>query len=307
MKNYILRRLFLLLFVLFGVTLVTFILMHVVPGDPALVILDKLSSNTELLLRLRHKLGLDKPLIIQYWDFLKNLLRFDLGDSITLHAPVKELILERFPLTLKLALFSLTIALLIGIPSGVISAVKQYSSVDTVFTIFSLLGISIPVFWLGLLLQILFALKLNLFNVSGYMSIKDLFLPSLTLGLIYSASITRFTRSSMLEVLHMDYVRTARAKGLRESTIIIKHVFRNALIPVVTLVGMQFGGLLTGAAITETVFGLPGIGTLLLNAQLDRDYPLIQGGIIFVAVIYGLTNLIVDILYAFLNPQIRYD
>jgi len=307
MRNYILRRLLLLIFVLFGVTLITFILMHVVPGDPALIILDKLSSNTELLLKLRHKLGLDKPLIVQYWEFLKNLVRFNLGDSITLHASVRELIFERFPLTLKLALFSLTIALLIGIPSGVISAVKQYSTIDTFFTIFALFGVSIPVFWLELLLQILFALKLGFFNVSGYMSVKDLFLPSLALGLIYSASITRFTRSSILEVLHMDYVRTARAKGLSEKTVITRHVFRNALIPVVTLVGMQFGGLLTGAAITETVFDLPGLGKLLLDAQLNRDYPLIQGGIIFVAIIFGLSNLSVDIFYAFLDPRIRYD
>jgi len=307
MRNYVLRRLLLLVFVLFGVTLITFILMHVVPGDPALIILGKLSSNEELLLKLRQKLGLNKPLIVQYWEFLKHLVRFDLGNSITLHVSVKELIFERFPLTLKLTLFSLTIALLIGIPSGIISAVKQYSGTDAFFTIFALVGISTPVFWLALLLQILFALKLNWFNVSGYMSIKDLFLPSLTLGLIYSASIARFTRSSILEVLHMDYVRTARAKGLSEKIVMAKHVFRNALIPIVTLVGMQFGSLLSGAAITETVFGLPGIGKLLLNAQLDRDYPLIESGIIFVAVIIGLSNLLVDILYAFLDPRIRYD
>ncbi|RIE17643.1 ABC transporter permease [Candidatus Cryosericum septentrionale] len=307
MRNYIIRRLLLLILVLWGVTLVTFILMHVVPGDPAKVLLGKLSGNEVLVTKLRHQLGLDKPLVVQYFEFVKGVLRGDLGNSYKFKASVMSLILERMPATIKLTFGALIIGLLIGLSSGIISAVRRYSVWDTFSMLFAFIGVSMPVFWLAMLLQLFFAVKLGWFHVSGFEGLRDLVLPSVTLGLIYSASIARMTRSSILEVIRMDYVRTARAKGAPERIVIFRHVFRNALIPVVTLIGMQFGGLLTGAALTETVFQIPGVGKLLINSTLDLDYPMIQGGVIFVAIIFVLINLFVDILYAYLDPTIRYD
>jgi len=307
MRNYVIRRLLLLILVLWGVTLVTFILMHVVPGDPAKVLLGKLSGNEVLVTKLRHQLGLDKPLIVQYFEFVKGILRGNLGNSYKFKASVMSLILERMPATIKLTFGALVIGLLVGLSSGVISAVRRYSIWDTFSMLFAFIGVSMPVFWLAMLLQLLFAVKLGWFHVSGFEGLRDLVLPSVTLGLIYSASIARMTRSSILEVIRMDYVRTARAKGAPERIVIFRHVFRNALIPVVTLIGMQFGGLLTGAALTETVFQIPGVGKLLINSTLDLDYPMIQGGVMFVAIIFVLINLLVDILYAYLDPTIRYD
>jgi len=307
MRNYIIRRLLLLILVLWGVTLVTFILMHVVPGDPAKVLLGKLSGNEVLVTKLRHQLGLDKPLVVQYFEFVKGILHGNLGNSYKFKASVMSLILERMPATIKLTFGALIIGLLVGLSSGIISAVRRYSIWDTFSMVFAFIGVSMPVFWLAMLLQLLFAVKLGWFHVSGFDGLRDLVLPSVTLGLIYSASIARMTRSSILEVIRMDYVRTARAKGAPERIVIFRHVFRNALIPVVTLIGMQFGGLLTGAALTETVFQIPGVGKLLINSTLDLDYPMIQGGVIFVAIIFVLINLFVDILYAYLDPTIRYD
>ena len=307
MRNYVIRRLLLLILVLWGVTLVTFILMHVVPGDPAKVLLGKLSGNEVLVAKLQHQLGLDKPLVVQYFEFVKGVLHGNLGNSYKFKASVMSLILERMPATIKLTFGALIIGLLVGLSSGIISAVRRYSIWDTFSMIFAFIGVSMPVFWLAMLLQLLFAVKLGWFHVSGFDGLRDLVLPSVTLGLIYSASIARMTRSSILEVIRMDYVRTARAKGAPERIVIFRHVFRNALIPVVTLIGMQFGGLLTGAALTETVFQIPGVGKLLINSTLDLDYPMIQGGVIFVAIIFVLINLFVDILYAYLDPTIRYD
>ncbi|RIE06877.1 ABC transporter permease [Candidatus Cryosericum terrychapinii] len=307
MRNYIIRRLLLLILVLWGVTLVTFILMHVVPGDPAKVLLGKLSGNEVLVTKLRHQLGLDKPLIVQYFEFVKGILRGNLGNSYKFKASVMSLILERMPATIKLTFGALIIGLLVGLSSGIISAVRRYSVWDTFSMLFAFIGVSMPVFWLAMLLQLLFAVKLGWFHVSGFEGLRDLILPSVTLGLIYSASIARMTRSSILEVIRMDYVRTARAKGASERIVFSRHVFRNALIPIVTMIGMQFGGLLTGAALTETVFQIPGVGKLLINSTLDLDYPMIQGGVMFVAIVFVLVNLFVDVLYAYLDPTIRYD
>ena len=307
MRNYIIRRLLLLILVLWGVTLVTFILMHVVPGDPAKVLLGKLSGNEVLVTKLRHQLGLDKPLVVQYFEFVKGILRGNLGNSYKFKASVMSLILERMPATIKLTFGALIIGLLIGLSSGIISAVRRYSVWDTLSMLFAFIGVSMPVFWLAMLLQLLFAVKLGWFHVSGFEGLRDLILPSVTLGLIYSASIARMTRSSILEVIRMDYVRTARAKGASERIVFSRHVFRNALIPIVTMIGMQFGGLLTGAALTETVFQIPGVGKLLINSTLDLDYPMIQGGVMFVAIVFVLVNLFVDVLYAYLDPTIRYD
>jgi len=307
MRNYVIRRLLLLILVLWGVTLVTFILMHVVPGDPAKVLLGKLSGNEVLVTKLRHQLGLDKPLIVQYFEFVKGILRGNLGNSYKFKASVMSLILERMPATIKLTFGALIIGLLVGLSSGIISAMRRYSIWDTFSMLFAFIGVSMPVFWLAMLLQLLFAVKLGWFHVSGFEGLRDLVLPSVTLGLIYSASIARMTRSSILEVIRMDYVRTARAKGAPERIVFFRHVFRNALIPIVTMIGMQFGGLLTGAALTETVFQIPGVGKLLINSTLDLDYPMIQGGVMFVAIIFVLVNLLVDVLYAYLDPTIRYD
>jgi peptide/nickel transport system permease protein len=218
-----------------------------------------------------------------------------------------SLILERMPATIKLTFGALIIGLLVGLSSGIISAVRRYSVWDTFSMLFAFIGVSMPVFWLAMLLQLLFAVKLGWFHVSGFEGLRDLILPSVTLGLIYSASIARMTRSSILEVIRMDYVRTARAKGAPERIVFSRHVFRNALIPIVTMIGMQFGGLLTGAALTETVFQIPGVGKLLINSTLDLDYPMIQGGVMFVAIVFVLVNLFVDVLYAYLDPTIRYD
>jgi peptide/nickel transport system permease protein len=307
MRNYIIRRLLLLILVLWGVTLVTFILMHVVPGDPAKVLLGKLSGNEVLVAKLQHQLGLDKPLVVQYFEFVKGILHGNLGNSYKFKASVMSLILERMPATIKLTFGALIIGLLIGLSSGIISAVRRYSIWDTFSMLFAFIGVSMPVFWLAMLLQLLFAVKLGWFDVSGFEGLRDLVLPSVTLGLIYSASIARMTRSSILEVIRMDYVRTARAKGAPERIVFFRHVFRNALIPIVTMIGMQFGGLLTGAALTETVFQIPGVGKLLINSTLDLDYPMIQGGVMFVAIVFVLVNLFVDVLYAYLDPTIRYD
>jgi len=307
MRNYIIRRLLLLILVLWGVTLVTFILMHVVPGDPAKVLLGKLSGNEVLVTKLQHQLGLDKPLVVQYFEFVKGILHGNLGNSYKFKASVMSLILERMPATIKLTFGALIIGLLIGLSSGIISAVRRYSIWDTFSMLFAFIGVSMPVFWLAMLLQLLFAVKLGWFHVSGFEGLRDLVLPSVTLGLIYSASIARMTRSSILEVIRMDYVRTARAKGAPERIVFSRHVFRNALIPIVTMIGMQFGGLLTGAALTETVFQIPGVGKLLINSTLDLDYPMIQGGVMFVAIVFVLVNLLVDVLYAYLDPTIRYD
>jgi peptide/nickel transport system permease protein len=307
MRNYIIRRLLLLILVLWGVTLVTFILMHVVPGDPAKVLLGKLSGNEVLVAKLQHQLGLDKPLVVQYFEFVKGILHGNLGNSYKFKASVMSLILERMPATIKLTFGALIIGLLIGLSSGIISAVRRYSIWDTFSMLFAFIGVSMPVFWLAMLLQLLFAVKLGWFHVSGFEGLRDLVLPSVTLGLIYSASIARMTRSSILEVIRMDYVRTARAKGAPERIVFFRHVFRNALIPIVTMIGMQFGWLLTGAALTETVFQIPGVGKLLINSTLDLDYPMIQGGVMFVAIVFVLVNLFVDVLYAYLDPTIRYD
>jgi len=282
-------------------------LMHVVPGDPAKVLLGKLSGNEVLVTKLRHQLGLDKPLIVQYFEFVKGILRGNLGNSYKFKASVMSLILERMPATIKLTFGALIIGLLVGLSSGIISAMRRYSIWDTFSMLFAFIGVSMPVFWLAMLLQLLFAVKLGWFHVSGFEGLRDLVLPSVTLGLIYSASIARMTRSSILEVIRMDYVRTARAKGAPERIVFFRHVFRNALIPIVTMIGMQFGGLLTGAALTETVFQIPGVGKLLINSTLDLDYPMIQGGVMFVAIIFVLVNLLVDVLYAYLDPTIRYD
>ncbi len=313
MLHFIIRRLLLMFVVILGATMLTFTIMHFAPGDPAEMIATSRYGveglSTETIARIRVEEGLDAPVYVQYLKWLNHVLHGDLGRSLVTGKSVSSEFLARFPATLKLALASMIIALLIAIPVGIISATKQYSVVDNASMVGALIGVSMPNFWLGLLLMLLFALYLGLLPVCGYGdgSIAYLILPAITLGTGMAALTTRLTRSSMLEVLKQDYITTARAKGLREKVVIWKHAFRNALIPVVTIVGLQFAGLLEGVVIVETIFAWPGVGKLLVDSIFERDFAMMQCGILFIAVIFVLVNLTVDILYALLDPRIRYE
>ncbi|NQE54013.1 peptide/nickel transport system permease protein [ANME-1 cluster archaeon GoMg3.2] len=313
MLHFIIRRLLLMFVVILGATMLTFTIMHFAPGDPAEMIATSRYGveglSTETIARIRVEEGLDAPVYVQYLKWLNHVLHGDLGRSLVTGKSVSSEFLARFPATLKLALASMIIALLISIPVGIISATKQYSVVDNASMVGALIGVSMPNFWLGLLLMLLFALYLGLLPVCGYGdgSIAYLILPAITLGTGMAALTTRLTRSSMLEVLKQDYITTARAKGLREKVVIWKHAFRNALIPVVTIVGLQFAGLLEGVVIVETIFAWPGVGKLLVDSIFERDFAMMQCGILFIAVIFVLVNLTVDILYALLDPRIRYE
>ena len=306
MGRYILKRLILFFPVIFGVVTLVFFLIHLMPGDPVEVMLGEtaLSSEKEDLIK---SLGLDKGIGEQYLIFLKNAGKGDLGKSVHTKRPVLETVIERYPATLELTIAALIIAILISIPAGIISAVKKDSFVDRGFMLFALLGVSIPNFWLGPLLIILFSIQLGWLPVAGRESIYHLILPAITLGMGMSAILSRMTRASMLEVLNKEYIITARAKGLSSAVVIMKHAFRNALIPVVTVIGLQFGALLAGAVITETIFSWPGIGRLMIQGIYTRDYPLVQGCILIIALSYVLINLITDILYSYIDPRIKYE
>ncbi|RCV65598.1 peptide/nickel transport system permease protein [Methanophagales archaeon] len=299
--------------VILGATMLTFSIMHFAPGDQAEMIATSRYGveglSTETIARISVEEGLDAPVYVQYLKWLNHVLHGDLGRSLVTGKSVSAEFVARFPATLKLALASMIVALLIAIPVGIISATKQYSVVDNASMVGALLGVSMPNFWLGLLLMLVFALYLGLLPVCGYGdgSIEYLILPAITLGTGMAALTTRLTRSSMLEVLKQDYITTARAKGLREKVVIWKHAFRNALIPVVTIVGLQFAGLLEGVVIVETIFAWPGVGKLLVDSIFERDFAMMQCGILFIAVIFVLVNLTVDILYALLDPRIRYE
>jgi peptide/nickel transport system permease protein len=283
--------------------------MNIVPGDPVVTMLGpRAASQTTLVERTRHEYGFDQPLAVQYVRFLAGVARGDFGRSFFYKQQVTELILERLPLTLTVAILSMIVDLIIGVTAGTISALRQYTLWDYSGMLVALLGVSIPIFWLALLLQLVFAYRLGWFPVSGMSEgWRSLVLPAMTLGLVGSASTARMTRSCLLETLRDDYVRTARAKGLRERLVIGRHVFRNALIPLVTMEAIGFGSYLTGVAFLEIVFGLPGVGKLLLDATFNRDLFLIQGDVIFCAFIFLVVNLAVDILYGFLDPRIRYQ
>ncbi len=311
MLGYIAKRLLLMFIVILGVTLITFSIMQFVPGDPAEMIAigryDIEDLTQEDIERIRAEEGFDAPMYVQYAKWLKHLLHGDLGRSLITGEPVFSEILTRFPATVELAIASMLISLLIAIPVGIVSATKQYTMIDNVSMVGALLGVSMPNFWLGLLLILLFSLYFGWFPVCGYGSLKHLVLPAITLGTGITALTTRLTRSSMLEVLRQDYIRTARAKGLSEKMIIKKHALKNALIPVVTVAGLQFGTLLEGAVIVETIFAWPGIGKLLVDSIFARDFAMVQGCVLFVAVIFVLVNLLVDVSYIFLDPRIRYE
>jgi peptide/nickel transport system permease protein len=300
--------------VLLIVSAIVFGLMRLTPGDPVLVLLgEEYNAQTEA--ELRAKLGLDQPIFVQYGLWLTRAVQGDLGRSIRDNTPVVEEILSRLPATLELALAALFISLLISVPLGLISALRPNSKIDAVVSGISLIGISIPNFLLAVLLILIFAYYFRIFKPDGYVPITEdfggnlqrLMLPAITLGLASAALNMRLIRSSLLEVLSQDYVRTANAKGLQKNTIIWRHVFRNALIPLVTVVGLQFGALLEGAVITETIFSWPGIGQLAVKALNSRDYPVVQGVVLFGTLIYVLINLLVDISYAYLDPKISYS
>jgi peptide/nickel transport system permease protein len=307
---FVVRRLLLAIPVFIGVTLVTFILMYVVPGDPVTALVDeKMASTDPAAARLfREKWGLDDPVPVQYLKFLANAARGDLGLSYRSEQPVLKAILERFPATATLAAASLGIAVLIGIPLGILAAVRQNTVLDSASIMLATFGVSVPNFWLGLLLIYVVAVQLRWLPPSGYgPAFPYLIMPAITLGTGLSAVIARLTRSSMLEVIRQDYVRTARAKGLAERRVIAGHALRNAAIPIVTIVGVQISGLLSGAVITERVFSWPGVGRLLLDSIGARDLPVVQGCVLFIATIFIGLNLLVDLSYAWLDPRIRYE
>ncbi|HEX3722778.1 MAG TPA: ABC transporter permease [Nitrolancea sp.] len=306
MTAYIIRRVLMLIPIWFGILVLTFLMRVLVPGDPIQLMFAGRFNDPAVEATMRHKYGLDKPILTQFYDYTTGVLHGNLGYSITAQQPVTTMIKAHYPYTVVLTLTSLSIAVTIGLVSGIISAIKKDTIVDVISMIFALAGLSMPAFWLGLLMIYVFAVDLRWFPVLGSMTPKGIILPSVTLGVIASAVTARLVRSTMLDVLGEDYVRTARAKGITSFAVVLRHAFRNALIPIVTIVGLQFGGLLSGAFIVEVIFAWHGIGELAITALQQRDFPLIQGIVLVVATTYVLVNLVVDLLYAVLDPRIAY-
>jgi peptide/nickel transport system permease protein len=304
--TYIVRRLILLLPVLLGVSLVSFGLLQLVPGDPALILAGE-EATEEVLARIRHEYGLNQPLPVQFLAYLRHAVTGDLGVSIQSRQPVAALLGQRFPFTLKLAFLAILVSATLGVVAGVIAATRRNSTLDLAALLGSLVGISLPIFWLGLLAILVFAVKLRWLPAGGTGTLAHLILPALVLGAASSAVIARTTRASMLEVLRQDYVRTARAKGVEERLVIYRHALKNAMIPILTVFGLEFGYNLGGAVLTETVFSLPGVGRLIVEGIFARDYPVVQGALLLVATTFVLVNLLTDVAYAFFDPRIRYD
>ncbi len=309
MWKYIIKRLLLMIPILLGVTFIVFFIMNLTPGDPAAIILGD-QASAEALAAKRIELGLDKPLLVRYFDFIWGLLHGDLGESYKNQLDVWDQVIDKFPNTAILAVAGIIVALLIGIPVGIISAKKQYSALDNCSMVLSLIGVSMPNFWLGLLLSLLFALKLGWLPSQGMGTgfvglLRSLILPAITLGTGSAATVVRMTRSSMLEVIRQDYISTARAKGISEKQVTRRHMLKNAMIPIVTAVGLQFGSLLGGAMLTETVFSWPGLGRLMVDSIGSKDIPMVLGATVFLAVMFSIVNLIVDLVYAFIDPRIK--
>jgi peptide/nickel transport system permease protein len=290
--------------VMLGVSFIVFTIMYFTPGDPAKIILGERAPAAEVA-ALRTQMGLDAPFLVQFFNFIKNAVQGDFGRSLVTKRPVAEELFARFPATIQLAGSAVLIAVAIGIPVGIISAIKQYSVFDGVAMTLALVGVSMPNFWQGLMMIILFSVYLRWLPSSGYGTFRHLLMPAITLGTSSAALITRMTRSSMLEVVRQDYIRTARAKGLDESVVINRHALKNALIPVVTVIGLQFGYLLGGAVLTETVFSWPGVGRMMVDAIRQKDFPVVQAGVLLLALSFSLVNLLVDILYAYIDPRIK--
>lgn len=314
MLRHVLKRGFVFVTTLILVSVTIFAVLMVIPGDPAQIILG-IHATPETLALLRHKLGLDRPIWIQYLSYMRNLCRGDLGQSIVYDVPIRSLILSRLQVTLPLALLSMIFALLLSIPLGIYSATHRNRLGDYGIMIFSQLGLAVPAFWAGILLILLFAVTLHWLPAGGFpfwadnpfRALQSLLLPSLALGWVRAAVLTRMTRSSMLEILSEDYIRTARSKGLAEKVITYKHAFRNAVIPVVTIVGLQAGDLLAGAVIIENVFQLPGVGRLVFEAIGQRDLPVVQSVVLSIATMIIVINFLTDMIYGFLDPRIRYE
>jgi ABC-type dipeptide/oligopeptide/nickel transport system permease component len=304
--EYVARRLVSLIPVLIGVTVVVFSIMHIAPGDPVTIMLGP-EAPVAAAEALRARLGLDDPVHVQYLRWLSGIIRGDFGRSIRGHQPVLEAILIRLPATLELTLVAMMVSLLIAIPAGIISAIKQNSPLDHSAMVVAVFGVSMPVFWLGLMLILIFGFYLGWTPISGRGSIEHLILPAITLGTFQAALIARLTRSSMLEVIRQDYIRTARAKGLVERIVIIKHALKNALIPVVTIVALQLPALFGGAVITETVFAWPGMGRFMVLSIFNRDFPVVQGIVLIMVILVILANLLADIFYTYLDSRIRYE
>lgn len=304
MGRYISKRLLMMIPVVLGVVFIVFTILRLSPNDPIRTVLGDMATPTEVN-AMREEMGLNQPFFVQFYNYIKGIvIKFDFGVSyVNRHAVLSE-IKDRFPITLQLAIFSTILAGCLGIPLGIISACKQYSLLDSLNSVFALIFLAMPSFWLALMLIIVFSLNLKWLPASGWYGIKYMILPIIATGTGCVAGIMRITRSNMLEVIRQDYIRTARAKGLKENVIIIKHALRNALIPVVTLMGLQFGKQLGGVFVIETIFAIPGLGKMLVDACSIKNIPVVQGGVIFVAVIYGFVNLGIDIIYGFIDPRI---
>ena len=307
MYRYILRRLLILIPLVWAIVTITFLALNATPGDPITEMIEEIQPGPEIEQMLREQYGLDKPLHVQYFRYVWGVARGDLGRSITTRAPVLDEIILRFPSTVQLALAGMGVALGIGLVFGILAAVTRVPGAGFSIMVGALFGISMPNFWLGLMLILFFGVQLGWFPVLGGSGIRSLVLPAITLGVSSGAVLARLTRSSMLEVVRQDYIRTARSKGLREQVVIYRHALRNALIPIVTVSGIQFGNLLGGTVIIESVFARAGVGRVAIDAIQQRDIPLVLGVVIFFAVIYVITNLLVDISYGFLDPRIRYE
>ena len=304
MLKFTMKRLVYLVLVLVGVSFLVFLLLYMTPGDPVRMMLGE-SATPEAQAELRLELGLDDPFLVQYGRYIKNIVvHQDLGTSYSTRRPVLDEIMTVFPNTVKLATAAIIIAVILGTFLGIVSAVRQNSLLDNAVMVLALIGTSAPIFWIGILMIILFSVNLGWLPPSGFGSFKQLIMPALALGMQSTAVVARMTRSSMLEVIRQDFVKTARAKGQKESVVIMKHVFRNALIPVITVVGLQFGTLLGGAMLTEVVFSIPGVGRLMIEAIKQRDFPIVQGSVLFVAACFSLVNLAVDQLYAVVDPKV---
>ncbi|RCW43750.1 MULTISPECIES: ABC transporter permease [unclassified Halanaerobium] len=313
MFAYIVRRLLLIIPVLIGVSLIVFFTMHLAPGDPAVIMAGPQASESDIE-AIRDNLGLNEPFYVQYGVFVKGLITLNMGESVQTREPVVNMIKNRFPNTLVLAVSSILIASLIGLTAGIIAAVKQYSLFDNLSMVIALLGISLPSFWIGTVLIYLFGVKYRVMPISGLPEnwwtlewIKHLVMPATTLGVASAALIARMTRSSMLETIGKDFVRTARAKGVSEKSVIIKHVLKNALIPIITVIGLNFGRLLAGTVITESVFAINGIGRMIVRGISTRDFPVVQSSVMMVALLFVFINLFVDLIYAYIDPRIRYE
>ncbi len=303
MKRYILKRLFHSIFVLVGISLVVFIILHLT-GDPAALLMP-MDATPEQVAQFRQEMGFNDPIVVQYWRFFKGTLRGDFGESFRHSQPALELVMERMPATIQLTAAAMVIALVVAIPVGIISAIRRNSILDHIGMTGALLGQSTPVFWLGIMLILIFSVTIQWFPSSGRGEMQHLVLPAITLGMFTMARTARMMRSSMLEVLGQEYMKTAKAKGLNPGMVILKHALKNAAIPVVTIIGMELGTLLGGAVITETIFAWPGVGRLAVQAIYNRDYPVVQAAVFILASVFVLVNLVVDLLYTYLDPRVK--